>query len=176
MVELDGTEDIGMSQIQGYNRFSISEAVPGIIPVTVANLNMVCTHYAVTSDPINTNAKNNAMAGFSNTTNIYVRDDAQASVDEYKSWLAAQKAAGTPVTIVYELAVPTTETPADVDPIVPEKGQLNISTDADALSATVHGSGWDTISDQTGLLATIAQLTARVAALEQAAVNESTGG
>ena len=79
------------------------------------------------------------------------------------------------MTIVYELATPTTETPADVDPIVPEKGQLNIYTDANALSATVHGSGWDTISDQTGLLATIAQLTARVAALEQAAVN-SIGG
>ena len=42
-------------------------------------------------------------------------------------------------------------------------------------STTVHGSGWDTISDQTGLLATIAQLTARVTALEQAAVN-SIGG
>ena len=73
--------------------------------------------------------------------------------------------------VVYELAAPTTETPADVDPIVPEKGQLNIFTDADALSTTVHGSGWDTISDQTGLLATIAQLTARVAALEAAAVS-----
>ena len=79
-------------------------------------------------------------------------------------------------TSVYELATPTTETPDAVDPIVPQSEQVNLFTDGDALSATIHGSGWDTISDQAGLLATIAQLTARVAALEQAAVNESTGG
>ena len=175
VVELDGTEDIGMSQIQGYNRFSISEAVPGIIPVTVANLNMVCTHYAVTSDPINTNAKNNAMAGFSNTTNIYVRDDAQASVDEYKSWLAAQKAAGTPVTIVYELAVPETEALTAITPITPEAGPVNIWTDADALTATVRGSGWEIINDTDGLsegidrlLDNVGSLTGRVTLAETA--------
>ena len=175
VVELDGTEDIGMSQIQGYNRFSISEAVPGIIPVTVANLNMVCTHYAVTSDPINTNAKNNAMAGFSNTTNIYVRDDAQASVDEYKSWLAAQKAAGTPVTIVYELAVPETEALTAISPITPEAGPVNIWTDADALTATVRGSGWEIINDTDGLsegidglLDNVGSLTGRVTLAETA--------
>lgn len=151
VVELDGTEDIGMSQIQGYNRFSIREAVPGINPVTGANLNMVCSHYAVTSDPISGNAKNNAMAGYSNTTNIYVRDDAQASVDEYKSWLSAQKAAGTPVTIVYELAAPETEALTAISPIVPEAGPVNIWTDADALTATVRGSGWEIINDTDGL-------------------------
>ena len=100
----------------------------------------------------------------------------QATAEAFNAWLQQQDSAGTPVTLVYELAAPETEALTAISPIAPEKGQLNISTDADALSATVHGSGWDTISDQTGLLATIAQLTARVAALEQVAINESTGG
>ena len=151
VVELDGTEDIGMSQVQGYNRFSIREAVPGIIPVTGANLNMECSHYAVAWYPISGNTKNNAMAGYSNTTNIYVRDDAHASIDEYKSWLAAQKAAGTPVTIVYELAVPETEALTAISPITPEAGPVNIWTDADTLTATVRGSGWEIINDTDGL-------------------------
>lgn len=100
----------------------------------------------------------------------------QATAEAFNAWLQQQDSAGTPVTLVYELAVPETEALTAVAPIAPQPGQLNIRADADALTATVYGSGWDIISDQTGLLATIAQLTARVAALEQAAVNESTGG
>ena len=64
-----------------------------------------------------------------------------------------------------------TEALTAISPIAPQPGRLNLYTDADALTATIYGSGWDTIGDQTGLLATIAQLTARVAALEQAAVS-----
>ena len=167
VVELDGTEDIGMSQIQGYNRFSIREAVPGINPVTGANLNMVCSHYAVTSDPIYSNAKNNAMAGYSNTTSVYVRDDAQASVDEYKAYLAAQAAAGTPVTIVYELAVPETEALTAVAPIAPEPGQVNILTDADALTATIYGSGWEVVNDTGDLRSGLSEVDSTLAALEE---------
>ena len=92
-------------------------------------------------------------------------------------WISSHDvyAAGTTPTtgaqVVYELAEPTTETLSPVAPIAPQPGVVNIFTDADTLSATITGSGWDTISDQTGLLATIAQLTARVAALEAAAVS-----
>ena len=100
----------------------------------------------------------------------------QTTAEAFNAWLQQQDSAGTPVTLVYELAVPETEALTAVAPIAPEPGQVNILTDADALTATVYGSGWDIIGDQTGLLATIAQLAARVAALEQAAVNESTGG
>ena len=61
-----------------------------------------------------------------------------ADIAAWKSWLAAQKAAGTPVTIVYELATPTTETPADVDPIEPQIGEVNVFTDADSLNITLY--------------------------------------
>lgn len=139
----------------------------------------LCSHFAVVpkNAPASQKVAGTMMAGLTSSSvpNIWFFSD-QPSVEAFNTWLAAQSTAGTPVTLVYELATPTTETPAAVDPIVPQSEQVNLFTDGDALSATIHGSGWDTISDQTGLLATIAQLTARVAALEQAAVNESTGG
>ena len=74
-----------------------------------------------------------------------------ADIAAWKSWLAAQKAAGTPVTIVYELAVPETEALTAISPITPEAGAVNIWTDADALTATVRGSGWEIINDTDGL-------------------------
>ena len=40
-----------------------------------------------------------------------------------------------------------TETITAVAPIVPQPGQINILTDADALTATLHGSGWETVND-----------------------------
>lgn len=70
-----------------------------------------------------------------------------ADIAAWKSWLAAQKAAGTPVTIVYELAVPETEALTAISPITPEAGPVNIWTNADALTATVRGSGWEIIND-----------------------------
>lgn len=74
-----------------------------------------------------------------------------ADIAAWKSYLAAQYAAGTPVTIVYELAVPETEALTAISPITPEAGPVNIWTDADALTATVRGSGWEIINDTDGL-------------------------
>ena len=171
VLELDGTEEWYTESTTGTNvRFRLGNITPA--PKGAASgvaANAICTHYSVVSADFAWLGNNGLSISSSNYISIV--DSAITSAADFKSYLAAQKTAGTPVTIVYELATPTTETPADVDPIEPQAGQLNISTDADALSATVYGSGWDTISDQTGLLATIAQLTARVAALEAAAVS-----
>lgn len=49
--------------------------------------------------------------------------------------------------VVYELAVPETEALTAISPITPEAGPVNIWTDADALTATVRGSGWAIIND-----------------------------
>lgn len=138
----------------------------------------LCSHFTAISkdEPTSQRAAGTMISGLTSTgvPNIWFFSDKETAA-EFNEWLAAQATAGTPVTLVYELATPTTETPAAVDPIVPQSEQVNLFTDGDALSATIHGSGWDTIGDQAGLLAAIAQLTARVAALEQAAVN-SIGG
>lgn len=67
-------------------------------------------------------------------------------------------AGATPTTgaqVVYELAVPETEALTAISPITPEAGPVNIWTDADALTATVRGSGWEIINDTDGLSADI---------------------
>ena len=72
---------------------------------------------------------------------------AQATAEAFNAWLQQQDSAGTPVTLVYELAAPETEALTAVAPIAPEPGQVNILTDADALTATIYGSGWETVND-----------------------------
>ena len=78
-------------------------------------------------------------------------------------WISSHDvyAAGTTPTtgaqVVYELADPTTETLSPIAPIAPQPGVVNIFTDADTLSATITGSGWDTIGDMGGLEAQLAE-------------------
>ena len=91
-------------------------------------------------------------------------------------WISSHDvyAAGTTPTtgaqVVYELAEPTTETLSPIAPIAPQPGVVNIFTDADTLSATITGSGWDTIGDMGGLEA---QLAAKADAADLAAVATS---
>ena len=87
------------------------------------------------------------------------------TVGAWKAYLAAQYAAGTPVTIVYELAAPETEALTAISPIVPQPGQLNLATDADALTATIRGSGWETVNDTNGIRAARADVGSDVAGL-----------
>ena len=75
----------------------------------------------------------------------------KATATEFNAYLAAQYAAGTPVTIVYELETPQSEALSAVLPITPAKGQVNLSTDADSLTATITGTGWETVNDTSGL-------------------------
>lgn len=60
-----------------------------------------------------------------------------ANVDEWKSYLAAQYAAGTPVQIAYKLAEPVPFTATGAQPILALSGVNTVLTDAD--SATVIG-------------------------------------
>ena len=53
--------------------------------------------------------------------------------------------------VVYELTIPETEALTAITPITPEAGAVNIWTDADALTATMRGSGWEIINDTDGL-------------------------
>lgn len=72
---------------------------------------------------------------------------AQATAAEFNAWLAAQVEAGTPVTLAYERAAPQVERLEAVEPITPQKGDNVLFTDADRLSASLYGSGWETVND-----------------------------
>ena len=89
-----------------------------------------------------------------------------ATAEAFNGWLQQQQAAGTPVTIVYELATPETEALAAVTPIAPQPGTVNIATDADSLTATIASSGWQTVNDTTDMRDGLAQARSIIAQLE----------
>lgn len=92
---------------------------------------------------------------------MVVRTNGSETLEDWKSFLAAQYAAGTPVTIAYKLATPTPfqATGGQSLPALPGTNTLY----ADAGSVTVSGA-----SDP---IATITALQNRVSALESAALN-----
>ena len=165
VVELDGTESImygnagASTEVQQFNAYQV--AVGGVGDI---NSPVICSHL-----PYSPNVSGGATLGiglFPSSSHAfivfgmpiaaltqygYIIGEQDTWVPAFKSYLAAQKAAGTPVTIVYELAVPETEALTAITPITPEAGPVNIWTDADALTATVRGSGWEIINDTDGL-------------------------
>lgn len=98
--ELDGTENWitrgSGADVYGYQ---LSGFFDGL------SANGVCTHFPFTNN--STSSINVVCIGSSSsypTLSLYI--DTCSTVDGLKSWLAAQKAAGTPVTVVYQLAEP----------------------------------------------------------------------
>lgn len=88
-------------------------------------------------------------------------DTIPADVQEWKAYLAAQYAAGTPVTVAYKLATPQPITATGGQPIYALTGENVLLTNADSL----------TVTGRADHVATVQALADRVAALEQAAVN-----
>ena len=165
VLELDGTEDwVGYVVANGYIMYV---SVPAIkqISSTYMIANMVCSHYPTIAFYKLYTGSFNAIGQSSNSVNVSCVDSRFQSVSAWKSYLAAQAAAGTPVTIVYELAAPETEALTAISPIAPQAGQLNLATDADALTATIHGSGWETVNDTNDIRAALADVDSDVAGL-----------
>ena len=84
-----------------------------------------------------------------------------ATIDAWKSYLAAQYAAGTPVQVCYKLAEPVPFTSTGAQPLPTLAGVNTVLTDADSVTA----------AGRADPIQTIAKLSNRVAALEAAATN-----
>ena len=154
-LEFDGTED-------WTNGFTATSA--GGLHFTACSVNniksvlndntipkILCSHYPAAAANSAWSYETPVIAQSNNDFNgqsVRVMTDL-ASLSEWKSYLAAQYAAGTPVMVVYELATPEAEALTAVAPIEPQAGTVNIATDADSLTATVYGSGWETVNDTT---------------------------
>lgn len=126
----------------------------------LAKLTQKISHFAIGNpySEIVDNAGWVYSTGAANCYGVRIRMSACADVNEWKSYLAAQFAAGTPVTIVYKLATPTQfqATGGQSLPALPGTNTLY----ADAGNITVSGA-----SDP---IATITSLQNRVSALESA--------
>lgn len=100
----DGTED-GWGD-SGNNVFSTGRYM---IPDRLASkVRLLCTHFRY-SESTSSAIQNGYFGAANSTANIYFRNDSAANLEEWKAWLAAQYAAGTPVIVLYPLDEPTTE-------------------------------------------------------------------
>ena len=104
----------------------------------------------------------NSFSLINNEGGVIIQTDGVQSVEEFTAYLAAQSAAGTPVTIAYKLATPTTFQATGGQSLHALPGTNTIYTDADSVTVTGRADPNHTIQT----------LTDRIAALEDAA----TGG
>ena len=98
---LDGTEE--WSSDGATLQVTVADCVRG----TIRKVPMLCTHYPIVSNGASWNdTPTNSMYG---TPGGKIGVKNTMSADDYKSFLSAQYANGTPVIVVYPLAEPTTE-------------------------------------------------------------------
>lgn len=97
-VTLDGTEEISVYP-QGNRQYQIRNPMRGI-PYTGTSSHYIKTASQVAWDKIPNGGCQSGSWAF------VVHDEACATLDDFKGYIAAQYAAGTPVTVVYQLAEP----------------------------------------------------------------------
>lgn len=97
---LDGTENWGAATTSG-NRVFMTNLIGAY------QYPLICTHF-VNGEP----TTDNIIYIASGTQVLRIRYDTASDQTAFKSWLATQYAAGTPVIVVYPLATPTTESVA----------------------------------------------------------------
>lgn len=95
-----------LSLMNGYNRFRIVNILNGMEkPANKEALdNFYCDSFVVVGNPIGNNAIDNACAGYVSNDNLYIRADQFSTVEEFNAHFAEH-----PMTVVYPLAEPATE-------------------------------------------------------------------
>lgn len=134
---LDGTENWSVSGkflADKSDWYYVSPKIPGAVNEGPLKGNEICSHY-----PHADVANNNTLQGCAIVWGaIRVRwgDTIPDNADAWKSYLAAQAAAGTPVQIAYKLATPTPIQATGAQPIQALTGCNTILTDADSVTIT----------------------------------------
>nr|DAE70755.1 MAG TPA: BclA protein [Caudoviricetes sp.] len=138
LITLDGTEDwtvFGKFLEDKSDWYYTTGRIQGTINAAPTKGNDVCSHY-----PHADVSNNNTVKGCAIVWQcIRVRwgDTIPDNADNWKAYLAAQNAAGTPVQIAYKLAEPIPFTATGAQPLPALAGVNTVLTDAD--SATVTG-------------------------------------
>ena len=141
LLTLDGTENWGAQQtaIPGKSGFILR--VPGIATPEKPEIkgDIVCNQYPAITANDTYQCKNGISVEAEENYYFRIFNDTHAggTADEWKSYLAAQYAAGTPVQIAYKLAEPVPFRATGAQPVPALAGCNTVLTDAD--SATVTG-------------------------------------
>lgn len=140
-ITLDGTEDCSFQTTNSPGKSGFVFQVPEIAtPEYPENKgDIVCSQYPTVTANDTYTCKNgiSVESGNNHYFRIYSDIYAEGTVDEWKSYLATQYAAGTPVQIAYKLAEPVPFTATGAQPMPALAGVNTVLTDAD--SATVTG-------------------------------------
>jgi hypothetical protein len=145
-----------------FQTYALSTGVPlGAYP------EMLCSHYKAVRD-YNSFVNNDQTTCMYGNGAVRIHDSQYTDFDDFKRYIAAQYAAGTPVQVAYRLANPTTIqlTPAQLTAL---QGMNNIFCDAG--ETTVSGRK-DILWLTSGLLQRIQTLESIIATLEAAALTE----
>lgn len=159
-VEFDGTENWAMTTPSGLS----SAFVLGGIPAAKSGANQYASHYA---DKSAYSTPDDLIMRVLTSQGVWARDKRYSTVEAWKAYLAAQKAAGTPVQIAYELETKIMHSVPKQAPL-PVDGVPNIiMAEAGAwISLSYTASGWRTVNDTAQLQAVQAELAERQALVE----------
>lgn len=172
-IVLDGTEtwseyNLGSTSLE-YFQYTVSDAqrLPSAGGSSIlAKSSQKISHFAI-GNPHSENVDNAGWVYSTGSADYYgirIRMSACADVDEWKSYLAAQYSAGTPVTIAYKLATPQPIQATGSQSLPALSGENVLITNADSLTVTGR-------ADPTH---TIQTLSDRIAALESETIEGGT--
>ena len=140
-VVLDGTEKWTFQTTSSPGKSGFVFQVPEIATPENPGIkgDIVCSQYPTVTANDTYTCKNgiSVESGNNHFFRIYSDIYAEGTVDEWKSYLATQYAAGTPIQIAYKLAEPVPFTATGAQPMPALAGANTVLTDAD--SATVTG-------------------------------------
>lgn len=137
LVTFDGSEawTIGGLAADKGDWYYVSPKIVDAINEMPKSGNEICSHYPHYDVSNNNTGKGCALVW--SAFRVRWGDIIPENTDAWKSYLAAQAAAGTPVQVAYKLATPTPFTATGNGPIMPLEGETNtIMTDADSVSVT----------------------------------------
>lgn len=158
LATFDGSEawTIGGLAADKRDWYYVSPKIAGAINGPPKSGNEICSHY-----PHYDVANNNTNKGCALVWGAFrVRwgDTIPENTDAWKSYLASQHAAGTPVQIAYKLAEPVPFQATGNGPIMPLDGETNtIMTDADSVTVTGRADPAHAIAALQAQLATVTQ-------------------
>lgn len=140
MLTLDGTEKWEAQQTAIPGKFGFTLRVPGIATPENPGIkgDIVCNQYPAVTANDTYRCKNGISIEAQENYYFRIYNDTYAgeTADEWKSYLAAQYAAGTPVQIAYKLATPEPFTATGAQPISSLSGVNTLMTDADSVTVT----------------------------------------
>lgn len=150
--EFTGEENISKDKpIENTTRFYTNRAV--LVGCSIPEFtSMKCSHFIIVPRDVTDSTATISAAGANNGQMIFrINNDVAITSDNFKSWLASEYEAGTPVTVYYPLATPTTEQVTIPEiPTIKSTTILDVDTDVkpESMTATYVASKKDTAMTQ----------------------------